>query len=351
MSPFMKKLVIISLTLIFSQQTFAVQDQLIFALDLIRHGARTATLDLPNASQPWTEGKGQLTALGMQQEYQLGLKLNQRYTVDNQLLASNYQANTIYIRSTDYDRTIMSAQAVLMGLYPLGTGPSLPDSTPALPYNFQLIPIHTIPAAQDSALLINIYASEISDLLHTYVYSRADWKAKSAELSPHYNRWGQLTGVTIEDMFDVISVGDTLHTYVTHDRPLPSGLSKEDAIKIIEAADWIHATLFKPQEIGDAVGKPALQKITEYIQQAVKHKTKTKFVLLSAHDVTLLGVMSALHAPSDSTPDYASDLNFSVYQSGSGNYYVKVSLNNKPVSIPGCNGNVCQLNQLMLKTC
>lgn len=349
MSSFMKKWVIIYLTFLFSHQTFAAKEQLIFALDLIRHGARTATSDLPNAPQPWTEGKGQLTALGMRQEYQLGLKLNQRYTVDNQLLSPNYQANTIYIRSTDYDRTIMSAQAVLMGLYPLGTGPSLPDSTPALPYSFQPVPVHTVPAAQDSALLINLHTSEVSDLLNTYIYSRTDWKAKSAELSPHYNRWSQLTGVTIDDMFDVLSVGDTIHTYVAHNLPLPSGLSNEEATEIIEAADWIHATLFKPQEIGDVVGKAALQKITDYIQLAVDHKSTTKFVLLSAHDVTLLGVMSALHAPLNSSPDYASDLNFSVYQSESDNYYVKVTLNDKPVSIPGCNDNICQLNQLMSK--
>ena len=338
-----------SLALTFPYQAIAANEQLIFALDLIRHGARTANDDLPNAPHIWSEGKGQLTALGMQQAYQLGLIFNQRYKVDNQLLPMNYQANTIYIRSTDYDRTLMSAQSVLMGLYPLGTGPALPDTTPALPSNFQPIPIHTIPAAQDGAFLIDLSSSEISDLLNNYVYTRADWKAKSAELEVHYNRWSQLTGLNIETMFDVLILGDILHTYVVHDIPLPVGLTQDEAIKIIEAGDWIFATLFKPQQIGDVAGKPALQKIMGYIQQAVKQKAKTKFILLSAHDVTTLGVMSALHTPLDSSPSYASDLNFSLYQSESDNYFVKVTYNNMPVNIPGCDSNVCQLKQLVEK--
>lgn len=226
----MKQLsIIIPLIVTVPYQAIAAPDQLIFALDLIRHGARTASADIPTAPHSWSEGRGQLTALGMQQIHQLGLKLNQRYRMDSQLLSINYQANTIYIRSTDYDRTIMSAESLLMGLYPLGTGPALPDSTPALPSNFQPIPIHTIPAAQDSAFLIDMNSSEISDLLNKYVYTRADWKAKSSELESHYTRWSQLTGVNIGTMFDVLSLGDTLHAYVVHDIPLPNGLTKEEA--------------------------------------------------------------------------------------------------------------------------
>lgn len=82
------------------------------------------------------------------------------------------------------------------------------------------------------------------------------------------------------------------------------------------------------------------------MQQAAEHP-KTKFVLLSAHDVTLLAVMSALHAPLDYSPSYASDLNFSLYKAESEEYLVKVTYNDIPVHIPACNGTVCRLNQLL----
>jgi acid phosphatase len=343
-----KASLIIVLALSASIPSFAANERLVFALDLVRHGDRTASDDLPTAPHQWVEGEGQLTALGMQQEYKLGLKLRQRYMVDHQLLNSNYQPNSIYARSTDYDRTIMSAQSLLFGLYPLGTGPSSPESTqPALPSGFQPVPIHTIAASQDGALLIDISSKKIADMINRYVYTSAEWKAKSAELETQYQRWGQLTGVHVASMYDVLSLSDTVRAYVNHDVALPDGLSSEEAKKIIAAGDWIYASLLKPKEVGDVAGKAALQKIVFYLQQAAEQKSKTKFVLISAHDVTTMGVMSALHAPLDAAPTYAADLNFSLYESGSGNYYVKVSYNDNPVNVPGCHGNVCSLGQLI----
>lgn len=343
-----KAILIIVLTLSLPAPSFAANEKLVFALDLVRHGDRTASDDLPAAPHQWMEGEGQLTALGMQQEYQLGLKLHQRYMVDNRLLSSSYQPNTIYVRSTDYDRTIMSAQSLLFGLYPLGTGPASPKSSqPALPSGFQPVPIHTVAVSQDSALLIDISSKKITDMINRYVYSSTEWKAKSAELETQYQRWSQLTGVNVASMYDVLSLSDTVRAYINHDVTLPNGLSNDEAKKIIEAGDWIYASLLKPKEVGDIAGKPALQKIVFYLQQAAEKKSKTKFVLISAHDVTTMGVMSALHAPLDTVPTYAADLNFSLYESGSGNYYVKVTYNDNPVNVPGCQGDVCTLGQLI----
>lgn len=316
----------------------AANEKLIFALDLVRHGDRTANDSLPAAPHTWSEGSGQLTSLGMKQQYQLGVKLHQRYMVDNQLLPTKYQANTIYARSTDYDRTLMSAQSLLSGLYPPGSGPE------TLPAAFQPIPVHTVASSQDSALLIDLSAKRISDLISKYVYSRADWKAKSAELQSQYPHWSEVSGMHVENMFDVMDLSDTLRAYLNHDVALPNGLSTEEAKKIIEAGDWIYASMLKPKEVGDVAGKAALQKIAFYLEQAAEQKSKIKFVLISAHDVTTMGVMSALHTPLETTPTYAADLNFSLYESGSGNYSVKVTYNDMPVNVPGCSGNICPLS-------
>lgn len=338
---------IFALALIFSYPAYTEQENLIFSLDLIRHGARTANDDLPTAPHTWEEGKGQLTATGIQQAYQLGLKLNQRYRQDNLLLPETYQANTIYIRATDYDRTLMSAQSILLGLYPPGTGPVLPDTSPALPAKIQPIPIHTIPAAQDKAFLIDLSSDELSELLEHYVYSQADWKVKSAELEPYYSRWSQLTGLQIEHLFDVLNLGDTLHAYLAHEIALPPGLSKDEANTIVTASDWIAASLFKPKQIGDATGSLALEKINDYLQKAATGTSKIKFVLIAAHDVTTLAVLSALRAPLEFAPAYASDLNFSLYKTASDDYLVKVTYNDLPINIPGCKGNICPLNRFI----
>lgn len=55
----------------------------------------------------------------MQQHHKLGLWLHERYMVNNTLLNETYKKSEIWIRSSAYDRTIMSAQSCLSGLYML----------------------------------------------------------------------------------------------------------------------------------------------------------------------------------------------------------------------------------------
>ena len=58
-----------------------------------------------------------------------------------------------------------------------------------------------------------------------------------------------------------------------------------------------------------------------------------------------LAVMNILGVPVGKVPDYASDLNFSLFEN-SNNYYVKVNFNNKPVLLSKCNNsNRCTLDQ------
>src|SRR5689334_2958880 len=84
------------------------EEKLIFALDVIRHGDRTPIKAIPKSYHDWKEGLGQLTAIGMQQEYQLGSRLREKYIDTYHLLPPHYNIKTIYVRSTDMDRTLMS---------------------------------------------------------------------------------------------------------------------------------------------------------------------------------------------------------------------------------------------------
>ena len=115
---------------------------------LFRHGDRTPISPYPkdpyrNVSN-WPVGFGQLTSKGKMQHYELGKWIRNRY---KQFLSQDYRENEILVRSTDVDRTLMSAQATLAGLYP-------PEGY--LEWNtnltWQPIPVHTVPKHEDALL-------------------------------------------------------------------------------------------------------------------------------------------------------------------------------------------------------
>jgi lysosomal acid phosphatase len=284
----------------------------------------------------------------MQQEFKLGVEFRKRYIESYHLLPLNYVAETMYVRSSDFDRTLMSAASVLLGLYPLGTGPHLTgELNPALPAGYQPIPIHSVPLAQETLLVPDSNPEKFKALLNKYVFTRKDWQAKNAELQPKFAAWSKKIGLPIDGLYSLYGIGDTLYVYQQHHIALPAELTEEDVQEIIGASRFIAATVFDSDAVGSAVAHDLLTKIGTYFQQISQQQTPLKFVLFSAHDSTILGVMSALQAPFQGEPPYASDLNFLLFDNGHGNYSVKVSLNNEFVSIPRCGGTVCSLSQFM----
>nr|DBA24882.1 TPA: hypothetical protein GDO54_012479 [Pyxicephalus adspersus] len=127
----------------------AGEKNLKLAIVVFRHGDRSPVQSYPNdkyKEDSWPDGFGQLTQLGINQQFELGKYLRKRYTG---FLNETYTAQEVFVRSTDVDRTLMSVQANLAGLFP-PTGRQLWN--PSIPW--QPIPVHTIPYANDYMLHI-----------------------------------------------------------------------------------------------------------------------------------------------------------------------------------------------------
>ncbi|HLB33285.1 MAG: hypothetical protein A3F67_02865 [Verrucomicrobia bacterium RIFCSPHIGHO2_12_FULL_41_10] len=328
------------------------KEKLIFAIDVIRHGDRNPLIDIPKAPHHWAEGLGQLTPLGMRQEYELGKKFHHRYIDREKLLPRFYQPETLYVRSSDIDRTLMSAQSVLMGLYPPGSGPLIGTSfftkRPALPNRFQPVPIHTVPKKQDSLLIPdNKVTCNFYKLVKTIVASSPAWKQKEAEIKPHFAAWSKATGIQVTDELQFILLGDTLLIDQLKHIPLPQGLTHDDVTTILKANAWRCAAVFKNRTIGQASGGRLLHEIAHYLKKASQQKTSLKYVLYSAHDATILSLMSAMKAPLTVSPPYASDLNISLYLQGNDHYEVKVTMNDQPVQLPCSRYTTCSLEEFM----
>lgn len=215
----------------------------------------------------------------------------------------------------------------------------------ALPGAYQVIPIHTIPIENDDLLVPGHNPQEFELIKKKYVTNRADWQKKNTELHSQFARWSQLTGFKVGDLNDLIHLADNLYIRQLKKLPLPKGITPEDAQVIIDAGQWAFATIYKPKEVGGLIGRQLLATIADYMRQVSQQKTNLKFVLFAGHDSTILSALSTLRAPSENTPRYASDLNFSMYALETGKYVVKVTLNGEAVQIPGCNRSVCTLEQ------
>ncbi|XP_045435249.1 prostatic acid phosphatase isoform X9 [Pipistrellus kuhlii] len=123
--------------------------ELKFVTLVFRHGDRSPIDTFPNdpiKETSWPQGFGQLTQMGMEQHYELGEYIRKRY---GKFLNESYKHQQVYVRSTDIDRTLMSAMTNLAALFP-------PDGislwNPNLPW--QPIPVHTVPLMEDRLLFL-----------------------------------------------------------------------------------------------------------------------------------------------------------------------------------------------------
>ena len=89
----------------------------------LRHGARGPIYDNYD-SKDQVYNAGELVPTGMRQHYNLGRQLRKEYIENLNFLSPAFNHEEIYIRSTNVNRTLMSAQSLFMGFFP--NGASLP---------------------------------------------------------------------------------------------------------------------------------------------------------------------------------------------------------------------------------
>jgi len=95
--------------------------ELVQVIQLGRHGARSPNSFelLPNQ---YPEKEGELTILGIVQQYFLGQEMRKRYVEDLHFLSEDFNSSEVTIKSSWKNRTMRSAFAFLNGLYPQETG-------------------------------------------------------------------------------------------------------------------------------------------------------------------------------------------------------------------------------------
>ncbi|KAJ8951020.1 hypothetical protein NQ318_006405 [Aromia moschata] len=134
---------------VFTQEA---DETLVLTHVLFRHGNRTADgLHELYPNDPYLHedyfpyGHGQLTKAGKLKEYSIGTALRQRY---NEFLGDYYYPDIVEAYSTDYNRTKMSLQLVLAGLFPPSSEQLWEEKI-----LWQPIPYNYLPKYEDKILL------------------------------------------------------------------------------------------------------------------------------------------------------------------------------------------------------
>ena len=341
----MKKiLLVLGILMLFTSMAIA-EEKLVFATLVTRHGDRTPFTNIENAKYKWDTGYSQLTPIGMNEEYEVGQKLRKRYVDEYKLLKPNYIDDSIYTISSDTNRTILSAECLLLGLYPPGTGPKLANNKPALPNLIQPIPVRSVPS--DSSLVMVPYLQYLK-ILSNNIYQSKIWTDKEKELETKFKEWTKILGNKITNLADVISIGDVLIVAKHHNLPLPKGLSQEDAQQIINLTSWGLTTQFKSQKVSYLCGAELLNLIAQNLKDASTQKAKYKMTYYSGHDITLLPLMSLLGVPLHKASTYASHIQLELYKKGEKSYTIKLRYNGKEIKMPIMkDNNSCSLESFL----
>uniref|UniRef100_A0A915PKU1 acid phosphatase n=1 Tax=Setaria digitata TaxID=48799 RepID=A0A915PKU1_9BILA len=140
-------------------------DKLLLLQAIWRHGDRApikTCKGFPIKMQHWPQGKGELTTQGMAQHVKLGKIIYNRYVNSLKFLNSYYDSRQIYVRSTDVNRTLMSAVSNFVGFYNNPSesdrlGIDFPNIT-EWPHGFVAVPIHTVDNRTDYGVLKELEA-------------------------------------------------------------------------------------------------------------------------------------------------------------------------------------------------
>ncbi|XP_059831352.1 lysosomal acid phosphatase-like isoform X4 [Hypanus sabinus] len=281
---------------------------------IYRHGDRSPIQAYPAdpyTEKDWPQGFAQLTQVGMKQHYALGQYLRHRY---NTFLNSSYDRHEVYVQSTDIDRTLMSAQVNLAGLYiPQGHQIFHPD------VKWQPIPVHTVPVEQDEFLKFpRKNCPRFQKLLEETMNSR-EVREKIQKNTDFLNMVSNNTKMNVT-MLNEWKVYDTLFCEKTHNFTLPSWATHEVITRMRELNDFgmeIIFQLHKTQEKSRLQGGVLLKRILQNINQAINESTpmpSLKLIMYSAHDVTLIALQMALNVYNYIIPPYASCFMFELYE-------------------------------------
>jgi len=389
----------VSIFIVLFSILLASQAELVQVIQLARHGARA-----PNSFEyipnQYPEKNGELTPLGLVQQYFLGQEMRKRYVEDHPFLSETFDPSEVVIKSSWKNRTIWSALAFTNGLYPQESGTWFHNPyAESFPIE-ELLPLkkrEKIVSREDveKIKIDEQFAREVVDVIKMdgdlYFHAIKDENCppaekiidelkKSREIL-EMEKYLSLTlypllasGINAHLGFDLIkpevltikkakSVLDSYRCNTFHRKSYPE--IDETLLKLLKMTRAFYA--YKITLVDDLVksvsGSKLLGEFLQYTQALLKGEAPPKFIFYSAHDTTLEILFSIFLLETKfhfeeqyNIIPFASTLSIEIHKEKEDSddpsdletrdvYYVKMFYNDEPQLIKWCLGYTCPLEQ------
>ncbi|KNC50131.1 counting factor 60 [Thecamonas trahens ATCC 50062] len=257
---------------------------------------------------------GQLTNIGQKQQLMLGAELRKRYVEDVPLLPGSYDADLMYVRATDVPRTIMSAEELINGMYPMPSGSSSSS---------QVVATWTIDTSRDPMSINPKLCPAISETIGEFLaHNLTVAERVTALLLPFVPELDR--ALQTKDPLKALAYYDNINCRVHHDLPLPGSPPLSMAAYHALYAAW--------NEVGIALFHGSAFSLGPFYATLLDNMAAAntggsglaKFRLFSGHDTSVgpllaaMGLWTVPGAPSNAT--------------------VRVLYLGKPVVLPACAG-------------
>lgn len=341
---------------------------------LYRHSVISPKHNPPKLKAEWPMGPKQLTAIGMREMYEAGKALRERYVDELGFISGRYKASELYLRASNTDRALQSAQLVMLGLFPLGSGPdpsvydkSL-EAVPSAELAFTPVPIHSAPLEEDSVL--RSYSGRANcELYQKYVKALPKTKLyvdQSSKYEDFLVKMASITGVNEgkkppKILHKVNEIYEPLNAFVQHNIPLPAGIGQSEMLLMKELSDWNYHHQFIGQKVGYLTGGPFVGELISGLTGFIKAKGDAqKLNIYLGHQRTILGVEAALGIETARTdgelyagriPPQGAHYAFELHLLDKQDYALRLKFVTKSdeqvVQLPGCDGEMCPVDRFI----
>lgn len=324
--------------------------RIVFANIVYRHGDRTPirpySNDPYNNETLWPVPYGQLTNIGKRQHLLLGQWLRKRYS---HLLSNLYTPYDIYIRSTDCDRTLMSAEANLAGLYP-PEGSEIWSNIKWMP-----IPIHTAPENEDHVLAAKKYCPRYNTELDK-VLSSPEIKKINKNNEKLYAYLTEKSGDKISSLKTLEYLYNTLFIENLYNMTLPEWTKTVFPDKLKPLASKSFTIPAYNKILQRLKSGPLLKDMIDHMEKKANNALvpNRKLWVYSAHDETIANLLMTLNLFEPHPPPYAAMILIELRTNAKQQYFVTVSYKNSSsepmlLTLPDCI-TLCPLNQFVALT-